>query len=103
MDLTKPIAELEQQAAEYTEAANALRALQSGGASAGSAAAISPAAADASSDAAPARRRGRRPKQGNAAAKAKPQGEKRYVSPETRAKIAAAIKARNGQCRQADA
>lgn len=100
MDLKQTIAELERQAAQYTEAANALRALQNGGASSAPAAVAEAIA--------PVRRRGRQPKaQGAAGAKpaakkaGKAQGQKRYVSPETRAKIAAAIKARHDQKRQA--
>lgn len=101
MDLQQTIDQLEQQAAQYTEAANALRVLlaQIGGASA------APEQAEAA-----APKAGRPRGAGNAkAAKAAPAkaaakparaGGKRTVSPETRAKIAAAIRARHEARRQ---
>lgn len=84
MDLSKAIAELEQQAASYTAAANQLRALQGG----------APAAAAAPAEDAPARR-GRPAGSTKAKAPKASTGTRRVMSPETRAKIAAATKARH--------
>ena len=97
MDLSKTIAELEKQAAQYTAAADSLRALNTG-----SSAAAVVAAASAPSGA----KRGRKPgrpagSKASAAKAAKGANGKRYVSPETRAKIAAAIKARHDEKRRA--
>lgn len=96
MDLSQTIAQLEKQAAQYTDAANALRALTPG---------ASPAAVVEAATAAPAARRPGRPAQSAAkpaASKAKKVvGQKRYVSPETRAKIAAAIKERHAEKKRA--
>jgi hypothetical protein len=103
MDLSQMIADLEKQAAQYTEAANALRTLQSQG---GAAQAAAPAAtarnnkignkATGRAAVAPqAKAPQAKPAQAKAASsKGKKAGsQKRVVSPETRAKIAAAIKA----------
>lgn len=102
MDLSKTIAELEKQAAQYTAAANSLRALSTG---------TSAAAVVASVTAPTGAKRGRkpgRPAGSKAAAPKAPKAKavktasgKRYVSPETRAKIAAAIKARHAEKRRA--
>lgn len=93
MDLSKTIAELEKQAAQYTAAAQSLRAL--GGSSV---AAVVAAAAPAATrgPGRPAAKAGGRPAKDQKAASGK-----RYVSPETRAKIAAAIKARHDEKRRA--
>ncbi|HEX8551531.1 MAG TPA: hypothetical protein VF681_08225 [Abditibacteriaceae bacterium] len=103
MDLQQTIDQLEQQAAQYTEAANALRTLlaQTGGAT---------AEPEQEAAAAPKANRGRggrgaakakAAKPAKAAAKPASGGGKRTVSPETRAKIAAAIRARHEARRNA--
>jgi hypothetical protein len=95
MNLQQTIADLERQAAQYTEAANALRTLmQNTGSADGSAQNGIP-----EQEAVP-RRRGRKPK-GGAEAKTGKKGNKRSISPETKAKIGAAMKARHEQKRQA--
>jgi hypothetical protein len=94
MNLQQTIADLESKAAQYTEAANTLRTLlQNTGSADGS-------TQDGVSgqDAAP-RRRGRKPK-GDTEARTGKKG-RRAISPETRAKIGAAMKARHEQKRQA--
>jgi hypothetical protein len=83
MDLQKTIEGLEAQAAQYTEAANALRALVEKNGSQPAAKAKPGRKADAQ-PAAKAAKKGRRGKRGP-------------VSEETRAKIAAAIKARHAE------
>jgi len=106
MDLSKTIAELEKQAAQYTAAANSLRALSSGtsaGSAAGTAAVV--AAATAPTGAKRGRKPGR-PAGSKAAAPKAPKAAKtasgkRYVSQVTRDKIAAAIKARHAEKRKA--
>jgi hypothetical protein len=105
MDLQQIIDQLEQQAAQYREAANAMRTLQSQ--TGGSNDAPAPVEA-AAPKAAPQRGAGKAKgkAKGSSAPKAKAapakagNGGKRTVSPETRAKIAAAIKARHEQRRQ---
>lgn len=105
MDLQPIIDQLEQQAAQYREAANAMRTLQAqtGGALAEPEQEEAPIAQNAG----PARGAGKAKAKTSTKAKAKggtPKAEgssgKRTVSPETRAKIAAAIKARHEQRRQ---
>jgi hypothetical protein len=85
MDLQKTIADLEAQAAQYTEAANALRALveKSGNQA-------QPAAAKAR----PGRKAGAKQRAGKAAKK-DGRSKRGPVSEETRAKIAEAIRARH--------
>src|SRR5690606_22129461 len=97
MNLQQTIAELEKQAQQYLDAANALRALQANGAATNGAAHNSPAAsALTSADSATTTKPKQTASGKKASAKAnKSTGQKRYVSPETRAKIAAAIKARH--------
>jgi hypothetical protein len=87
MNLQQTIADLEKQAAKYTEAANALRELQSGESS--SAKALGRV---------PMTRRGRKPA-GVAKAGGR-KGGKRVVSAETRAKLAEAMRRRHQQRKQ---
>jgi hypothetical protein len=94
MNLQQTIEDLVRQAAQYTEAADALRTLlQSTGS------ADSSAQDGVSGQEATPRRRGRKPK-GSTEAKTGKKG-KRSISPETRAKIGAAMKARHEQKRLA--
>jgi hypothetical protein len=90
MDLQATIAQLEKQAAQFTEAANVLRALLPEQDAVKTATAP---AAKTIEEATPPRRRGRRPGSKNKAAVTKSGRPRKTVSPETRAKIAAAIKA----------
>lgn len=91
MNLQQTIADLEKQAQQYLDAANALRALQANGNTSNGGVVASATASD--DEAAPKRKQSASAKR--ATAKAAKNGQKRYVSPETRAKIAAAIKARH--------
>lgn len=101
MNLQQTIDELEHQAARYTQAAQSLRALLDEG------------VALPTEDVAPvvAAKRGRKPKSdaaanGNSSANATPAakgrktGKKRVVSAETKAKLAASMKARHQQRRE---
>ena len=88
MDLQQTIADLEKQAAQYTEAANALRSLLPAQSSGNTA-----ASATTNKDGSAPRRRGRQPGSKNKAIASKSGRPRKVVSPETRAKIAAAIKA----------
>ena len=83
MNLQQTIADLEKKAAEYTEAANALRALLNG----------RPAPDGATERPAPPNQSGTRAR-GGRGTKAGKKANKRVVSAETRAKMAAAAKAR---------
>ena len=86
MDLQKSIADMDSKAADYTRAANALRALlegAGGGDSTRTAATPLPSAT------------GKSGRSAATAAGRKGKGGKRTMSPETRAKIAAAARARN--------
>src|SRR4028118_2122650 len=83
MNLQKTIADLEQQAAKYTEAANALRALVD-----------SSPAPDAAPEQATTTKQGSKGAQRRAGTKGSKKGSKRTMSAEARAKIGAATKAR---------
>ena len=84
MNLEQTIADLEQQAAQYTEAANTLRSLLGQGG--GQAATASKAGAGKSNA-------GRRASKKAGAAKKRQGSRKAAVSPETRAKISEALRA----------
>jgi cell division septum initiation protein DivIVA len=97
MNLQQTINELEQKAAEYTQAANSLRALlpyvnKSGISGAGTNSSTSGAKAQAST-------RGRAKKRAASSPQVagKQQGKRAPMSVETRAKIAAAARARHGK------
>lgn len=97
MDLKETIAQLDRQAAQFTEAANALRALlpEAGNSGAGT------GTSSTSQEASAPRRRGRQPGSKNKNTGSKSGRPKKVVSPETRAKIAAAIKASHDRRRAA--
>lgn len=100
MNLQQTIDELEQKAAEYTQAASSLRALlpyENASGASGSEASVSTAGAKAQSRTRGGAKKGAKGKAASPKVAGQQQGQRESTSSETRAKIAAAAKTRHGK------